>query len=215
MTAVREAPVRGAVSAERGPARRPFTGAMRRSHLNRALSFALGAVLIAAGSAGAVAAAARAGVPAAGGLDLLSRPAPVPPALLPYAVGAGALAAVVLGVWWLSAQRDTARLRGIVRGTDSVSGLTVLSGNALAGAVAGTAERLPGVVRARARLLGPDSAPWLRLEATLDPDADLGGFLDACRGSVVEALRMSLDVPAVPTLVVVSVGGDTSRGRAR
>ncbi|MGQ4270896.1 hypothetical protein, partial [Nocardiopsis changdeensis] len=59
MTAIREnrtqeeGRVQKAVSAERGPARRPFRGATRRSRLNRALSFALGAALIAAGALGA------------------------------------------------------------------------------------------------------------------------------------------------------------------
>ncbi|MFY7064929.1 hypothetical protein ACOQFV_03620 [Nocardiopsis changdeensis] len=218
MTAIRENRTREedrvqeAVSAERGPARRPFRGAMRRSRLNRALSFALGAALIAAGALGAAGAAARAGVRAAGGLDLLPRLAPsVPPQLLPYAVAAVGLAAVLLGVWWLLAQRDTGRLRRLVRGADSAAGLTVLSGNALGDAVAEAVERVPGAVRARARLHGPENAPWLRLEAVVSPDTDLREFLDGCRETAVEPLRMSLGVPAVPTLAVVAVGGESTR----
>ncbi|MFD6097516.1 hypothetical protein ACFVWN_27040 [Nocardiopsis flavescens] len=203
---------RAPAPAGRSASRRRFRGALRRSHLNRSLSLLLGAALIAAGALGAATAADRAGIAVPGWPPPWP---PVPAPLLAYAVAAAAPVALLLGVWWLLAQRDTRRLRRVVRGADSVSGITVLSGHALEDAVAATVERVPGAVRARARLRGPESAPWLRVEATVSPDTDLDGFLRACRESAVEALELSLGLPEVPTVVVVSAGGNATHSRVR
>ncbi|GAB2518415.1 hypothetical protein [Nocardiopsis aegyptia] len=203
--------------ARRDRRHRPFAGALRRSRLNRSLSFVLGAALAAAGLLGAAttASAAGAGVPAWFARWPWFAPPPVPSPLAPYALGIAGLTAVLVGAWWLLAQRDTGRLRRVVRGADSVAGLTVVSGRALTDAVSAGVERVPGAVRARARLHGADGAPWLSVEATVSPDTDLAAFVHCCEETVVEALRVSLEVAKVPALVVVAVGGGSTRPRVR
>ncbi|MDE3723500.1 hypothetical protein PWG71_19090 [Nocardiopsis sp. N85] len=194
------------------PGARRFRGARRRSRLNRSLSFLLGAALIGSGALGAVATGAVVPVPVA---LPAGPPLPeVPHEWIPHVVIVAALVSTVLGAWWLSAQRDADRLHRIVRGRDTASGSTVLSGRALADAVADTVARSPGVLRARARLNGAGHAPRLYVEATVTGDVDVRSFLRACEETVIEALRVSLGVPEVPAIIVVTVA-DGVRTRVR
>ena len=79
---------------------------------------------------------------------------------------------------------------------------TIRVSSAAAGeAVASQAATLPGVVRARARLVGATGAPALRVTLWLADDADVRGVLARLNDEVLATARASLDLPTLPVAV--------------
>jgi hypothetical protein len=115
------------------------------------------------------------------------------------AIAAGVVL-VLLGLTWAARSvrpepRPDIALDG---GPDTV--ITVSSA-AIADAVAGQAGELPGVGRARARLVGPDAAPALRLTLWLADDADVREVLRRLDEQVLATARSSLGLAALPVAV--------------
>jgi hypothetical protein len=77
----------------------------------------------------------------------------------------------------------------------------VVSSAAAAEAVGQQAAGLAGVGRARARLVGPDHAPALRLTVWLAEDADVATVLAALEAQVLAPARESLELAALPVAV--------------
>lgn len=79
--------------------------------------------------------------------------------------------------------------------------LIVVSAAAAAEAVGAQAASLPGVGRARARLVGTESAPALRVTLWLTEDADVRDLLGRLDDTVLASVRESLDLDALPVAV--------------
>ena len=79
---------------------------------------------------------------------------------------------------------------------------TILVSSAAAGeAVASQAATLPGVARARARLVGSAAAPALRVTLWLADDADVRGVLALLHDEVLATARASLELTTLPVAV--------------
>lgn len=72
-------------------------------------------------------------------------------------------------------------------------------------AVAAQASILPGVGRARARLVGSTAAPALRVTLWLSDDADVRTVLQRLHNEVMATARSALDLPALPVAVRLEV----------
>jgi hypothetical protein len=77
----------------------------------------------------------------------------------------------------------------------------VVSSAAAADAVAAQAAGLPGVGRARARLVGDETAPALRVTLWLADDADVRDVLRRLDEQVLTTARQSLGLAALPVAV--------------
>jgi hypothetical protein len=77
----------------------------------------------------------------------------------------------------------------------------VVSSAAVADAVAAQAGGLPGVGRARARLVGPDTAPAMRITLWLADDADVREVLRLLDAQVLATARSSLGLAGLPVAV--------------
>jgi hypothetical protein len=81
----------------------------------------------------------------------------------------------------------------------------LVSSGAAADAVAAQAATLPGVGRARGRLVGATAAPALRLTLWLSDDADVRAVLQRLDEEVMATARSALDLPALPVAVRLEV----------
>jgi hypothetical protein len=79
---------------------------------------------------------------------------------------------------------------------------TIRVSSAAAGeAVVSQASTLPGVARARARLVGSAAAPALRVTLWLADDADVRGVLARLHDEVLATARTAFDLPTLPVAV--------------
>jgi hypothetical protein len=115
------------------------------------------------------------------------------------AIGAGLLL-LVLGLVWTARSLRPERRPDLVLDRTPGTAITVSSA-AAAEAVAGQAEGLPGVGRARVRLVGSEAAPALRLSLWLTEDADVRDVLDRLDRDVLAQARTALDLAALPAAV--------------
>jgi hypothetical protein len=115
------------------------------------------------------------------------------------ALGAGVLL-LVLGLIWAARSLRPERRPDLVldAGTDTS---VLVTASAVAEAVAAQAAALPGVGRVRARLVGPDAAPALRIVVWLTDDANVRSVLQRLDTEVLDTACTSLGVPALPTAV--------------
>ncbi|WP_331737845.1 alkaline shock response membrane anchor protein AmaP [Streptomyces sp. NBC_01276] len=98
---------------------------------------------------------------------------------------------LLLALWWLLAQsRRTRPGHTPVGGPPAADGVE-LRERALRDALAADARHLPGVHRARARMVGPPSRPEAQLDLTLTPDSELGPVLRALSDGPLERARRS------------------------
>jgi hypothetical protein len=125
------------------------------------------------------------------------------------AIGGGLLLAVLGLVWAAHALRPERRPdlvldRGVPDGGVPDSGADtsiVVSAAAAAEAVAAQASALPGVGRARARLVGTEAAPAVRITLWLADDADVRDVLARLDTEVLATARGSLGLTALPAAV--------------
>ena len=102
-------------------------------------------------------------------------------------VFAALTATTLLSLWWLLAQLSRGRT-GELTLPDTADVPVLLRGGTLAKAVADEAGRLPGVARARVRLLGGPRRPHARVALTLAPGAAPGPVLrDLSDGPLADA----------------------------
>ncbi len=185
------------------PSRRARSAVARSAGGDRWTTVLLGLVLLAAGVLVAllsygVFGTARAGRPLLDPMivDTL-RAQPLPSRVIAIAVG---VVLVLLGLTWAARSvrpepRPDIALDG---GPDTT---IVVSSTAVADAVAGQAATLHGVGQARARLVGADTAPALRLTLWLADDADVREVLRRLDEEVLATARTSLGLAALPVAV--------------
>ena len=115
------------------------------------------------------------------------------------AIAAGLLL-VVLGLVWAARSLRPERRPDLVLDAGQDTSI-VVSSAAAAEAVASQAGALPGVGRARARLVGTEAAPALRVTLWLADDADVRDVLARLDDQVLATARDSLGLAALPTAV--------------
>jgi hypothetical protein len=215
------APDSGAVQAEplAPPAaalrKRAKAALTRSAAVDRALAVLIGLVLLAAGVLVAllsygVFGVARAGRPLLDPL-IVDAMRTQPDVSRLVALGAGVLL-VLLGLMWAARSLRPERHPDLVLdgGLDSA---IVISSSAVADAVGAQASAIPGVRRARARLVGTDEAPALRITLWLADDADIRAVLARLHDEVLAVARTSLGISALPTAVRLEL--DTSAPPSR
>ena len=171
--------------------------------VDRALALLVGLVLLAAGTLVAllsygVFGAGRAARPVLDPMivDVLRGR---PDAFRLVAIAVGVLL-VLVGLTWAARSLRPERHPDVVLdgGPDTA---IVVSASAAADAVAAQASGLPGVGRARARMVGTDDVPALRVTLWLADDADVRDVLNRLDEEVLAAARTSLGLTALPVAV--------------
>jgi hypothetical protein len=188
---------------EAGLRRRARAAVARSVAGDRSLAVLIGLVLLAAGGLVAllsygVLGAGRAARPLLDPLVVEAlRAQPVVARVAAIAVG---LALAVLGVVWAarSLRPESQPDLQLAGGPDT---RIVVESAAVAEAVGQQAAALPGVGRARARLVGPEQRPALRLTLWLADDADVRAVLAALEDRVLAPARESLELDALPVAV--------------
>jgi hypothetical protein len=183
--------------------RRAHAAIARSAAADRSLAVLIGGLLLAAGTLVAllsfgVFGAARAGRPLLDPmiLDVL-RGQPLAARVLAVVAG---LLLVVFGLLWAARSlRPESRPDLVLEGGQDTS--IIVSAHAAADAVATQAGELPGVGRVRARLVGTEAAPALRVTLWLADDADVRDVLERLHGEVLATARTSLGLTALPTAV--------------
>lgn len=127
------------------------------------------------------------------------------------AIGAG-LALTVIGlVWAARSVRPEPRPDLLVEsGADTT---IVVNAGAVAEAVSAAAVALPGVGRARARLVGEQRAPALRVTLWLTEDAVVKDVLARLDGEVLRTARDALGLAVLPVAVRLELDGVASTAR--
>jgi hypothetical protein len=189
--------------------RRRSTAAVARSTTGeRTLAVTVGIVLVVAGCLVAllsygVFGAARAGRPLIDPMIVEAlRAQPLVARLV--AIGSGLLLAVLGLVWAAHAVRPERRPDLVLdsSGIDGGGDTSIVVSAAAAGeAVAAQAAALPGVGRARARLVGTEAAPAVRVTLWLADDADVRDVLARLDAEVLATARASLDLAELPAAV--------------
>ncbi|WP_246632143.1 alkaline shock response membrane anchor protein AmaP [Pseudonocardia nigra] len=115
------------------------------------------------------------------------------------AVVVGVLLLVLGLVWAARSLRPERRPDVVLDGGQDTA--IVVSSHAVAEAVGSQAQGLAGVGRARARMVGGDTAPALRITLWLADDADVRDVLDRLNDEVLGPARDSLGLAALPVAV--------------
>jgi hypothetical protein len=115
------------------------------------------------------------------------------------AIAGGALL-VVVGLAWAARSLRPERRPDLVLDSAPDTAI-VVSAAAVAEAVATQASSLAGVTRARARTVGTEAAPALRVTLWLGDDADVAAVLSRLDDEVLADARSSLGVAALPVAV--------------
>ncbi len=127
------------------------------------------------------------------------------------AIAAG-LVLVILGMVWLARSLRPERKPDLY--LDGGAGSTLrVTASAATDALAADAETLPGVARAKARLVGSTSAPALRLTLWLTDGADVGTVWRDVEQAVLSRARSSLGIGSLPTAIRLEL--DPSTGTTR
>ncbi|WP_028932889.1 hypothetical protein [Pseudonocardia spinosispora] len=119
---------------------------------------------------------------------------------------------VVLGLTWVARTLRPERRPDLVLSSGEASSLRVTAG-AAASAVKDDAERLDGVTRASARLVGRPSAPALRMTLWLTDGADVRTVWRDLEESVLSRVRSSLGISSLPTAIRLELDRVASRSR--
>lgn len=119
---------------------------------------------------------------------------------------------VVLGLVWAARSLRPERRPDLVLSSGESSSLLVTAG-AAAAAVKDDAERLDGVNRASARLVGRPSAPALRMTLWLTDGADVRTVWRDLDDSVLSRVRSSLGISSLPTAIRLELDRAAERSR--
>lgn len=119
------------------------------------------------------------------------------------AIVVGVLLALLGLTWTAASLRPESRPDLQVEGGPGTT--VVVSSAAVADAVATQAAGLAGVGRAKARLVGTQTAPALRVTLWLSDDADVRTVLAQLHDDVLATARTSLGLAALPTAVRLEV----------
>jgi hypothetical protein len=125
------------------------------------------------------------------------------------AIAAGVLA--LLALRWLFAQAKTQRVGALSLEPDRGSGHTRLSTGALGEAVEDEVERIRGVDRASARVMGKSTDPLLRLDVKVADDGDLGYIRSRIEQDTVPHARQAVSMDRLPVWVRLAVSAEQQR----
>lgn len=118
---------------------------------------------------------------------------------------------LVLGLTWTARSLRPERKPDLVLDRGPQTAITV-SSSAAADALAAQATALPGVGRAKARMVGTEDAPALRVSLWLTDDADVRDVLDRLDRQVLSSARSSLGLGALPVAVRLELDQAASSG---
>ena len=125
----------------------------------------------------------------------------------------GALPAVIvmlLAARWLLVQLRTDRLGRISldsdTGTDPAAGRSDLPAAALSASIDQEIHTYPGVQAVKVQIAGRPDQPELRVDVTVDPDADLTRLRTRITDEAIAHARTALDTPKLPTQLRLAVG---------
>lgn len=127
------------------------------------------------------------------------------------AIAVGVLLLVLGLVWAARSLRPERRPDLVLDGGPQTA--IVVSSAAAADALAAQATGLEGVGRARARMVGTEDSPALRLTLWLAEDADVREVLRLLDTQVLAAARSSLGLAALPVAVRLELDGVTTGPR--
>jgi hypothetical protein len=127
------------------------------------------------------------------------------------AVGIGAGLLALLALRWLIAQARTQRVAALNLEPNRGIGHTRVSSGALGEAVEDEVERIRGVSRASARMLGKPAQPLLRLDVKLADDADLGYVRSRIEQDTVPHARQAVSMAQMPVWVRLAVAAEQQR----
>jgi hypothetical protein len=119
---------------------------------------------------------------------------------------------VVLGLWWAARSLRPERRPDLLLDEDPDTTLLVTAG-ALAEAVSDRAAALPGVGRARARMVGSSGTPALRLTVWVTDEADVAEVCRRLETEVVAEARRSLGLVHLPVAVRLELDSVTHAPR--
>ncbi len=144
-------------------------------------------------------------------VDLLRTHA-LPARLVAVAVG---VALVALGLLW-AVRSLRPEPRPDLYLDPGAAGATVrVTASAATDALAADAESVPGVARAKARLVGRESAPALRLTLWLTDGADVRTVWRDVEDRVLAGARSSLGIRVLPTAIRLELDSSTGTSRVR
>jgi len=127
------------------------------------------------------------------------------PLVARFAAIVGGLLLAVLGLVWAAHALRPERRPDLVMDAGATDGgpdtSIVVTAAAAAEAIAAQAAALPGVGRARARLVGTEAAPAVRVTLWLADDANVRDVLARLDAEVLATARASLGLTALPTAV--------------
>ncbi|QBI52719.1 Asp23/Gls24 family envelope stress response protein [Streptomonospora litoralis] len=126
-------------------------------------------------------------------------------AWLPYAVLAAAVVVGLLALRWIFVQGRTGAVRRLVVDPESRSGTTEMPAGAARSAFEEAVGEYAGVRRARLRMTASARAPHVRLDLTVDEDADVPALWRRVRAEALEDLRSALDLDGLPAVVRMSM----------
>ncbi|MUL39928.1 alkaline shock response membrane anchor protein AmaP [Streptomonospora sp. PA3] len=191
----------------------PAITARRTARGNRWGLALVGGVLVAAG---AVALAVGAGLlgpePAATELGAWPSGTEVVRIWLGYAVVAAAVLVGLPALRWMLVQGRTDSVRRVVVDPDG-SGLTEMPSGAARGAFEGAVGEYAGVRRARARLTDSVHTPHVRLDLTVDEDADVPALWRRVHAEALEDLRTALELERLPAVIRLSMSAPPKNPR--
>lgn len=118
---------------------------------------------------------------------------------------------IVLGLTWTARSLRPERRPDLVLDRGPGTGIVVDSA-AAADALADQAAALPGVGRAKARMVGSDDAPAVRLSMWLTDDADVRDVLDRLDRDVLASARNALGLATLPVAVRLELDRASSGG---
>lgn len=183
--------------------RRSRSAVARSAGGDRSLAALLGLILLAAGVAVALLSYGVFGTDRSGRplLDPMivdwMRANPLPARLI--AIGAGVLLAALGLVWAARSVRPEQRPDLHVEGGAETE--IVVASGAVADAVAAQALTLPGVGKAKARMVGSAQAPALRVTLWVSGDCDVTSVLTDLDARVLASARTSLGIAELPVAV--------------
>lgn len=127
------------------------------------------------------------------------------------AVGVGAAILALLALRWLLSQASTQRVGSLNLEPNRQQGHTRLSTGALGDAVEDEVERIRGVDRASARVLGKPNDPTLRLDVKVGEDGDLGYIRSRIEQETVPRARQAVGLQSMPVWVRLAVAAEQRR----
>jgi hypothetical protein len=127
------------------------------------------------------------------------------------AIGIGAGLLALLALRWLLAQASTQRVSALNLEPDRSSGHTKLATHALGEAVEDEIERIRGVDRVSARVLGSSNDPTLRVDVKVADDGDLGYIRSRLEQDTVPNARQAVGFGRLPVWVRLAVAPEQRR----